>query len=115
MEIDKYDYYASSMEAEGQKIEDPGTGRPIIVRRFQFMYGPQHKGVPTKEQVLTPEYIKYLENFLWADNLEMVMHPRVVYEKGGFSVFATCQAKKGNIIPYEHAEKLRPLQETLTK
>lgn len=115
MDLDTYDYYGSSVEADRQKIEDPATGKPVFVRRLKFKFPPGNKGVPTKEQILTPEYVKHIENMLWADALEMILSPKVVYEKGGFSVFLTCQAKKGNIIPWEHADKLKPLQDILTK
>lgn len=114
MDLDKYNYYGSTMEAEPQQIKDGGYGRPIIVRRFQFKFPLTQKGIPTKEQLITPEYKKYLENALWADNLEMIQEPRLVYEKGGFSVFATCQAKKGNKIPDAYIDQLRPLQDKLT-
>ena len=54
-----------------------------------------------------------MENMLWADAMEMVIEPKLHYEKGGFSVFATCQVKRGNNIRAEDMERLRPIQEVL--
>ena len=113
MDLEKHPYYGATLETEKQRIEDGGTGRPIILRRFQYKYAPTNHSIPTKAEVITEAYIKFLEKTLWADALEMVLEPRLVYEKGGFSVFATCQAKRGNLIPTEHLDKMRPIQDIL--
>lgn len=107
-------WYGSTMETERHNIEDPAQGRPIILRKFEFKYNPALKGKPTKKQILTKDYIKFLENTLWADNLEMIQDPKVAFHKTGFTIFATCQAKRGNIIPWEHRAALdAPLQDRL--
>lgn len=104
---------ATQAQTDGTRIEDGGTGRPIILRQFEFQYPPGFSGTLTKENILTREYITYLENFLWADALEMIQEPRVVFEEKGFRVFATCQAKKGNLLPYHVKDGLKPLQDIL--
>jgi hypothetical protein len=112
---DKDGWYAGNMETEGHRIDEPGTGKPIILRRFQYARNPAIKRKPTKEDVLTPGYIKYLENGLWADNMEMIMEPKVVIDKKHITVFATCQAKKGNLIESAHRDQLKPLQDKLAE
>lgn len=87
-------------------LRDEGEGKAIIVRSFEFRFPPGMKGLPTKEQILTNEYIKYLEVRLWADEIEMIAEPRVTINNTGFFVFATCQVKKGSILPY-HAKTKR--------
>lgn len=99
-------WYGSTLETEQQRIEDPASGKPVILRQFRFQYAPWQKTKPKKKEILTPGYIKHLENTLWADNLEMIMMPRVTFDKKGFSVFAACQPKKGNRIPQEFADTL---------
>lgn len=103
---EKEGWYGSTMETEQQRIEDPASGKPVILRQFRFQYTPWQKKQPKKKEILTAGYIKHLENMLWADNLEMIMFPRVTFTKQGFSVFATCRPKKGNIIPAQFAATL---------
>lgn len=111
---DNEGWYGSTMETERHNIEDPGSGRPIILRKFEFKYPPGSKVVPTKKQLLTKEYIKHLEDRLWADNLELIQTPKVAFHTTGFTIFATCQAKKGNIIPGYASDALSsPLQDRL--
>lgn len=109
VKMDGFDYDVTQAQTDGVRIEDPGTGRPIIMRHFEYRYLPNGPK-PTKEQLLTPDYIKHLENVLWADSLEMIMPPKVVFYNKGFKIFATCQAKKGNVIPGHATDQLQPLQ-----
>lgn len=112
---DKDGWYAGNMETEHQRIDEPGTGKPIILRQFKYARNPAIKKKPTKDEILTPGYIKYLENGLWADNMEMIQDPKVVIDKKFITVFATCQAKRGNLINYAQRDQLKPLQEKLAE
>lgn len=106
-------WFGSTMETEQQPILDPGTGKPVILRRFDFMYPPGGKK-PTKKQLLTPEYLKHLDNTLWLDELERIMLPRVTFKKKGFSIFVPCHPKKGSAIPrYAQDQLSKPLHERL--
>lgn len=109
VKMDGFDYDVTQAQTDGVRIEDPGTGKPIIMRSFEYRYPPNGLK-PTKEQLLTPAYIQHLENGLWADGLEMILPPKVVFYKKGFRIFATCQEKKGMFIPREVQDQLIPLQ-----
>lgn len=109
---DKDGWYAGKMETDGYRIDEAGTGKPIILRQFKYARNPAMKK-PTKNEILTPAYITYLENGLWADNMEMVIEPKVVIDKKFITVFATCQAKRGNLIESVHRDQLKPLQDKL--
>lgn len=87
------------LQVQSDPILDGGTGKPVIMRTYEFRFPPGLKGRPTKEQILTPAYKKYLDLVLWTDGLEMVQEPKVVIKKRGFYIFATCQAKRGEYIP----------------
>ena len=106
-------WYGTNAETEKFRLEDPASGRKIIVRHFDYMYPPGRRVKPTKAQILTKDYLNYLKNGLWADELEMIMDPKVVFYKKGFRVFVTCQAKKGSIIPYHAVDMAKPLQEQI--
>lgn len=105
----------AQVETGEQRLDDPGTGKPIILRRFEFSYNPAIKYRPTKKDILTKDYLRFLDNRLWADELELIAEPRVVFGDTSFSVFVTCQAKKGSRIPDYAQDQLKPLQNKLAK
>ncbi len=106
-------YETAQIDSERQELLDPATGRPVILRQFEFLYPPARMGQPTREQILTPGYRKYLNDMLWLDDLELIQEPKVIFSDRGFKIFVTCQARKGRIIPSEHLNAMRPLQERL--
>lgn len=109
-------WYGATLETEKQDIRDPATGGAIILRQFKFAYAPWQKTKPKKKEILTQDYVKHLENILWADNMEMVTFPKVHFDKKGFTVFAACKPKKGNIIPGYAIDALsKPLHERLAE
>lgn len=79
---------------------DQGDGRPIILRTFEYRFPPGIQYIPKAEDILTEGYLKFLESQLYfVDELDLVMAPKVAIDEKGFRIFATCQARKGSIIP----------------
>lgn len=89
-------WYGKEDRTEEKLMHDRGTGEPIVIRLFEFRLDPSIKELPNKEQILTPEYIKYLQTQLWGDALRLVMEPRVVIDKESIKIFAPCQPTTGN-------------------
>ena len=89
------------LETDPVHLLDEGIGKPTILRRFQFQLPP---GVlQVNKKLLLKQHVKNLEIFLWKDELEMILAPKLVMEKNGaFSIFATCQPKKGSLISYNY-------------
>lgn len=78
------------------KIEDPGTGGAVILRRFSFQLPPHVRF--SKQELLTVHRSRIVA-FLWKDELELIMEPKVVLgKKGQFDIYATCKAKQGSLI-----------------
>lgn len=88
-------WYGKENQTDEKLMHDQGTGKPIVIRLFEFKFPPTLKELPTKEQILTPEYIKQVQTQLWADSLRLVMEPRVVIDKEGCKIFAPCEARAG--------------------
>src|SRR3990167_1769293 len=88
-------WYGKEDKTEEKSIHDKGTGDPVLIRLFEFRFPPTLEVLPTKEQLLTPEYIKHLKVQLWADGLRLVMEPRVMIDKEGCKIFAPCVAATG--------------------
>ena len=105
-------WYPTEVETEGVKIEDPGMGRPIILRNFEFRYPLTLKRKPSKDQIFTKDYLKYLNNLLWIDEMELIQEPKIVFYKKGFRIFCTCQAKRGSLLP-SYVEGPKPLEKII--
>lgn len=88
-------WYGKEDETEQTVMHDTGKGDSVVIRLFEFVFPPTLETLPVKEQILTPDYIKHLKIQLWADDLRLVMEPRVVIDKEGCKIFATCQARTG--------------------
>ena len=89
-------WYGKEDQTEEKSIHDKGKGEPVLIRLFEFRLSPLLETLPTKEQILTPEYIKHLQVQLWSDGLRLIMEPRVMIDKESIKIFAPCQATMGN-------------------
>lgn len=96
MGVDAHKWYGKEDSTEEKLLHDKGSGEPVLIRLFEFSFPPTLEKLPTKEEILTPEYIRHLKASLWADALRLVMEPRVVIDKEGCKIFAPCQATTGN-------------------
>lgn len=100
-------WYGNTDRTKEESIHDKGKGEPIVIRLFEYKFPPTLEVLPTKEQLLTPEYIKEVHTRLWADGLRIVSEPRTEISKGGCKIFVPCVATVGN----SHLEEPKLLQE----
>lgn len=104
----QWDARAGEVHSDTRLEDDEGDGRPIILRQFEYRFPPGIQRIPTAEEILTTGYKKFLESQLYfVDELDLVMEPKVVINKKGFRIFATCQARKGSLV----LEKPRTLKQ----
>jgi len=89
-------WYGKEDQTEEKLMHDKGVGEAVLIRLFEFKFPPTLEKLPTKEEILTPEYIRHLRATLWADALRLIMEPRVVIDKESCKIFAPCQATTGN-------------------
>lgn len=92
--VKEHKWYGSENQTEENLMHDPGQGEGIVIRHWEYQRDPS-KEKPTKDQILTPEYIKQLQMLLWADSLKLVMEPRVEVTEDKILIFAPCQARAG--------------------
>jgi hypothetical protein len=94
-------WYGSEDQTAESEMHDKGKGEPIVLRLFEFKLNPTLERPPTKEEILTPEYIKHLSTLLWADSLRLVTTPEVRIDKDAIRIFAACQARTGATLTEE--------------
>jgi|SRR3990167_1593109 len=99
VDFGEHKWYGKEDQTEDKSIHDKGKGEPVLIRLFEYRFPPTLEVLPTKEQILTPEYIKQIKVQLWGDGLRLIMEPRVFIDKESCKVFAPCQATTNNSFP----------------
>ena len=94
--LDAHKWYGKEDKTEENLLHDTGSGEPVLIRLFEFKFPPTLETLPTKEEILTPEYLRHLRANLWADALRLVAEPRVEINKERCLIFAPCVATTGN-------------------
>ncbi len=89
-------WYGKEDRTEDKSIHDVGKGEAIVIRMFEYKFPPTLEVLPTRDELITPQYLKDLKTKLWADALRMVLEPRVEITKEGCKIFVPCQATSGN-------------------
>jgi hypothetical protein len=111
-----------AVKAETQMV-DAGTGQKLIVRVFDYKFGPQHK----KEDILRAKnnkqeffnsHVKYIKDFLWKDGLSIREDhdPRLMFSKkgDGYRIAVLCESKFGANI-FEKATTLQNIFKSVPK
>lgn len=102
-------WYGKEDQTDYSSVHDKGKGEAIVIRLFEYKFPPTIEKLPTKDELLTPEYLKEIKTRLWADGLRVVLEPRVEINKEGCKIFVPCQATTGN----SYLEEPKLLQEWL--
>lgn len=103
------------IEVKGDPLIDSGTGKPVIIRMFQFAANPEIlKKVKPSKQELFNSHAMQIKSMLYADGLMPLegISPTVNTSKKNemYRIFVTCEARPGVVV----AERPKTLQE-LTK
>lgn len=93
--VENIKWYGREDQTAEALMHDTGKGEPVVIRMIEFKFPPTIETLPTKDDILTPQYMKHLQTELWSDDLRLVMEPRVVIEKEGCKIFAPCKARTG--------------------
>lgn len=88
-------WYGKEDQTDFSEFNDKGQGEKVLIRLFEFKFRPDLEKLPTKEEILTPEYTNHLKNLLWGDGLRVVLEPRIHIDKEGCKIFVPCQAALG--------------------
>lgn len=89
-------WYGKKDQTDYSSIHDTGKGDAVVIRLFEYKFPPTLEVIPTREQLLTPEYLKDIKTRLWADGLRTVLEPRTDITKEGCKIFVPCVATTGN-------------------
>ena len=96
----KYEYGAD-LHAEGTPLVDPGIGKTVSIRVFQFKMNPEmKKNIPDKQSLFN-SHAKQIATILWADGLcpfeETPPHVIINKKKGFYQMLIPCEARPHQI------------------
>jgi|SRR3990167_1949890 len=108
--------YGSQLSTEGMPLIDPGIGKTISIRVFQFKMNPtKRRDFPMDRQLIFNAHAKQISTILWGDGLIPLETnaPRVIIDKkkGFYQIFVPCEAKRGVMF----MDKPKNLTEELAK
>lgn len=109
LKLGEHKWFGKEDQTEEKSIHDKGKGEPVVIRLFEFKFRLDLDKLPTKEELLTPDYMKFLNNTLWGDGLRIALEPRVQIAKEGCKIFVPCVARTGQ----SYLEEPKMLQEWL--
>jgi len=98
--VQNIEWEGKEVETEATPLMNDESGKPIILRVFDFDLPPIKEGeLPTREELINFHKTK-ITGFLWRDELVPVQEFKAIYskDKRHFRIFATCQAKAGSTI-----------------
>ena len=98
--VKNIEWEGKEVETEATPLMNDDSGKPIILRVFDFDLPPlKPEEFPTKQQLLDFHKSK-ITAFLWRDELIPIQKFKAIFskDKQHFRIFATCQAKLGSNI-----------------
>jgi len=105
-------WHADQLETKSDPLIDSGTGRPYIIRQFDFTFKPGMKKFPTKQDLFNAHWPQ-IRVLLWSDGLvaNEDVEPRVLMNKKKYKIILLCEPKFGRVV----MDKPQNLQQILTK
>lgn len=100
VEKDKEEWIKSDVHTKSAPIDDPGVGKAVILRNFEFSRNPEFKGKITEQEIFNKHW-RQISTILWSDGLIPLesVEPRIVFTRNGtYRIFVTCVANSKNLV-----------------
>ena len=109
----KEGWYGQEIQTKpSDPLIDPGTGKPYIIRAFEFAKNPEFKGKLTKQEIFNMHW-RQIQALLWGDGLvpNENINPRIHFRGNKYKIFILCQPRLRTFV----ADKPKTLQQLLGK
>ena len=93
-------WHGTDLRAKSTPIMDPGVGKPLIIRSFEFSRNPEFKGTITKQDLFNMHW-RQLRVMLWGDGLvpREDINPRIEFMRNNkYRIFITCEPRLGTFV-----------------
>lgn len=84
-------WQGQEIHAKSTPLIDPGTGKAVIIRVFEFSKNPEFKADLSQQEIFNLHWGQ-IKTLLWSDGLEANkdIEPRVVHKDLKYQIFITC-------------------------
>jgi len=109
VKTEKEGWYGMEMQTKpSDPMVDSGTGKPYVLRTFEFAKNLSFKGTLTKQEIFNMHW-RQIQTFLWGDGLvaHEDVNPRIVIGKKKYRIFILCKPRLMTIV----VDKPQTLQE----
>lgn len=92
-------WYGANLETDKFEMSDNQSGKPIVMRMFDFKLPPGLEQLPHPEELIKAQKTT-ITTILWRDELVPIHSWKVVFAKDNlsFKIFVACQPKAGSTI-----------------
>ena len=113
VKTEKEGWYGNELQTKPTLMVDPGTGKALILRTFEFAKNPEFKTKAITKQELFNMHWRQIRVMLWGYGLvpNEDAEPRIVIDKDKYRIFILCQPKLNTFV----ADKLKTLQDIFKK
>jgi hypothetical protein len=110
VQTDSEDWYGKEIQAQSTPLMDPGLGKSLVLRCFEFSVNPEFKGVLNKQELFNMHW-RQIQAVLWGDGLvpNEDAEPRVILGNKKYKIFILCQPRLRTIIN----EKAQTIQDII--
>ena len=99
----EYDVNSLEVHSKTNLEQDEGSGRPVILRKFEFGMNPEAWGQhqPTKQELFN-HHLKGIEIALWKDGMKPMpdVNPRIVIDPQTmkYQIFVAAEVARGHML-----------------
>lgn len=88
-------WFGEKAETEGFSIQDPGEGKAVFLRIYEFKRNPAVQ-LPSQQEIFNAHW-NQIRDFLWKDGLRAIegISPRIVITGDTYRIFTAAEAKAG--------------------
>lgn len=105
-------WYGRELQTKSNPVYDPGVGKPLVIRRFDFVVNPDFKGKLSQQELFNLHW-KQISIQLWSDGLVPYekVQPKVHIGKGKYTIGILAEANSRNAF----MDKPKTLQQLMPK
>jgi hypothetical protein len=114
-DFDGHDWYGASLDTKSDPLMDPGTGKKMVIRSFDFEINPEAEGFPDDKQELFNHHAKQIQTILWGDGLKPYedVAPKLTIDskRMSYRIVVVAEPRTGTVV----AESPKTLNQLLKK
>ncbi len=107
----EHEWIGKDIRVKSDPLIDPGVGKEVILRLFEFGVNPTYKGHKPNEQDIFNMHWRQIRTILWGDGLvaKEEVNPRIIFTGKTYKIFIACEPRLNTLV----ADKAHSLNDYL--